>query len=544
MKERRSLDRRTFLGTIGKGVATLTALGASGLPGIAPEAEAAPAPGSSLGRFRRRSASLRNRYKAALLEFRQKWPEHADNGDEAIYPNRIGSFTKCLPHNALGEVDPAAYNALLKAVRSGDPADFEAIPLGLGRKLVNPQSGLAFDLQGPDGHQLAIPPAPRLSGAEIAGEMVELYWAALCRDVPFSDYDTDPTVAAACAELSALAPFHGPKIAGAVTPGTVFRGNTPGDLAGPYLSQFLWLDIPMGALRIPQRMDTVPPGSDHMTSWADWLAIQNGAEPVPYPLDPTPRHLRSLRDLAEWVHIDALYQAYHQACLILLGMGAPAGPGNPYNTSQTQIGFGTFGGPHILSLVTEVATRALKAVWFQKWFVHRRLRPEAFGGLVHNTLTGAAPRPVHPAILNSSAVSEVFSKYGTYLLPMAAQEGSPAHPAYGAGHATVAGACVTVLKAFFDNDFTIPSPVVANADGTALLPYAGPPLTVAGELDKLAANVALGRNALGVHYRSDATASFALGESIALGMLREVKECHNEGGFWSLRKFDGTQTVI
>ena len=36
------------------------------------------------------------------------------------------------------------------------------------------------------------------------------------------------------------------------------------------------------------------------------------------------------------------------------------------------------------------------------------------------------------------------------LLPVAFQEGSPMHPAYGAGHATVAGACVTILKAFFD----------------------------------------------------------------------------------------------
>ena len=38
----------------------------------------------------------------------------------------------------------------------------------------------------------------------------------------------------------------------------------------------------------------------------------------------------------------------------------------------------------------------------------------------------------------------------TVHLPMAFAEGSPMHPAYGAGHATVAGACVTVLKAFFD----------------------------------------------------------------------------------------------
>jgi len=40
----------------------------------------------------------------------------------------------------------------------------------------------------------------------------------------------------------------------------------------------------------------------------------------------------------------------------------------------------TFGGPHVLSLLAEVSNRALKAVWFHKWYVHRTLRPEAYGG--------------------------------------------------------------------------------------------------------------------------------------------------------------------
>ena len=43
-----------------------------------------------------------------------------------------------------------------------------------------------------------------------------------------------------------------------------------------------------------------------------------------------------------------------------------------------------------------------------------------------------------------------------YLLSMAFPEGSPMHPCYGAGHATVAGACVTVLKAFFDHSWKLP----------------------------------------------------------------------------------------
>jgi hypothetical protein len=230
----------------------------------------------------------------------------------------------------------------------------------------------------------------------------------------------------------------------------------------------------------------MPPAADYMTTYEEWLAIQDGVVPRPYSLDPVPRYIRNLRDLGEWVHVDALYQAYHQTCLILLGLEAPLDVGNPYATAKNQIGFGTFGGPHILSLVTEVATRALKAVWYQKWFVHCRLRPEAFGGLVHHALRGTADYPVHPEVLGSAAVQEVVARHGAHLLPVAAPEGCPTHPSYGAGHATVAGACVTILKAWFDELFVIPDPVVPDPSGTALSPYQEPPLTVGNELDKLA----------------------------------------------------------
>jgi hypothetical protein len=44
------------------------------------------------------------------------------NVDEELYRNKIGNFHKMLPHNGIGEVDPAAYDALLDAVQSGDLA--------------------------------------------------------------------------------------------------------------------------------------------------------------------------------------------------------------------------------------------------------------------------------------------------------------------------------------------------------------------------------------------------------------------------------------
>ena len=98
------------------------------------------------------------------------------------------------------------------------------------------------------------------------------------------------------------------------------------------------------------------------------------------------RFITTPRDLATYVHYDALYEAYLNACLILLGNGVRFDPGIPFQEDDNldhQQGFAHFGGAHILSLVTEVATRALKAVRFQKFNVHRRMRPEVLAARTH-----------------------------------------------------------------------------------------------------------------------------------------------------------------
>src|ERR1043165_6812140 len=114
--------------------------------------------------------------------------QHPDNDDEELYPNKIGNFSKGLPHNNDGTVVLSAYNALLTAINSGRPADFDALPLGGTTGLTNPQSGLAFDLQGPDGQALVQPPAPAFASRPQAAEISENYWMSLLRDVPFTQY--------------------------------------------------------------------------------------------------------------------------------------------------------------------------------------------------------------------------------------------------------------------------------------------------------------------------------------------------------------------
>lgn len=549
------LNRRAFLEGAG-GLAALslssTALGAS-LP-AAPVKAAGPAAVSSRALLRRRAdEAYRRRIEAARYQKNLEFPLPQTNGDEERYPNKIATFTKGLLHDYRGEVNLKAYQALHAGLLSGRFADLENVPMGSVKKFANPQAAFAYVLEGPDPHQLPLLPAPAFSSAEQAGEMAELYWMALTRDVPFAEYDTHPLTNAAAADLSRMSDWRGPKTNQRVTTKTLFRGPTPGDLSGPYVSQFLLMDIPNGALQVAQRIRTPLPGIDYLHTFNRWLAVQKGdfagsyqLDPMPrYWLDPVPRYIRNARDLGEYVHRDLTYIPFVHACLILMGVSSSVDKGHPYRRSRTQTGFCTFGEAHILDLVARVANSALKATWYHKWIVHRRLRPEAFGGRLHLHRNGGAQYPIHPDILNSKALEMNYAKSGSYLLTQAYPEGSPMHPAYPGGHAAIAGACATVLKAYYAESIILRDPVVPSADGLSLQAYEGPPLTVGGELNKLATNIGLGRNMAGIHWRSDDIEGLKLGEAVALGILADMKSCaQEEVGFFSLNKFDGTTVKI
>jgi hypothetical protein len=568
-----STSRREFLGnvtTIAVAAGTVGLSPVLGSKGVTVEANHLDNVLGPLSLDEREDRAAALRINAAVFDHDLPLANHQVNGDEDRYSNKIGSFTKNLRHNSRGEVIGSAYAAFIRALETGRDSDFDAIRTGghfgcpdpsRQRRLVNPQAGYAFDLEGADSHKLTQIPAPAFASAEEAGEMVELFWMALLRDLNFNDYETSPLAFRAAEDLTDLSNFRGPKVNGRVTPATLFRDRLPGATVGPYISQFLIQPTGFGAQRMDMKIATVAPEVDFMTTFQSWLDVQNGCQPTETLTPSGLTYCRNGRDLGQYVHIDALHQAYFVACLNLLGGGYPWNPGNPYGRtpepgsglplpagvagSISQVAFGTFGGPHILALMPEVSSRALKAVWFQKWLVHRRLRPEEFGGRVEVVRRNLADYPIHSDLLGSDALDAVFSSNGNYLLPMAFPEGSPIHPSYGAGHATVAGACTTILKAFFDDRAEIRNPVVVSADGTELLPFTGPTMTVGGELNKVASNVATGRNIAGVHWRSDAVESLKLGEAVAIRVLRDQKATYDENfqGF-TFTKFDGTQITV
>lgn len=497
-------------------------------------------------------------------------PVASDNGDFALYTDHSGTWSKTLAHDSLEIVNQNSFTSFVNALTSGNFSDFQNIIVGnpggtnVNAQLNGPQTSLAFDLEGLDSHATILDPAPTTASAQTADEEVEHYWAALLRDVNFTDYGSNATAAAAASDLNGLTyikstanneyPFP-------VTTQNLFRGQiVPGDgnVQGPYLSQFLVQPTFFGAQPITQMYKVFSPGQSFMTSVSEFMNVESGFPPSgSLAFDTTFRFLRNGRDMASYTHVDVLHEAYFIAFLVLAGLHAPLNPGNPYIGSRTEHGFGTLDGADAAGTLSEMATRALKAAWFHKWIVNLRQRPEEYGALVHARLAKVSPAPqaakdVHADVLNSQAVAKTFSQFGTYLLPQAFPEGAPTHPCYPTGHGTVAGACITALKFFFDGSQKI-QPLLRAAgtdvmqtseDGLSLVPYTGTDaanLTINGELSKLAFNISFGHGIhAGIHFRSSTRSSILLGEQVAISVLNDRALGYNEPFSISITKFDGT----
>ena len=574
-------SRRSFLGKMGGATAVALAVGLPLEPlfeGKHGQAEASVIGYDSSGRA---SDSYNYRKNTAANE-KINVGVQKDNGDAARFSDFSGSWSKCLKHDALGIVNRSSWLSMAYALRTGRFSDFENIQVGnpggpgFTGTLNGPMGALAFDLEGLDAFATVIPPAPSVTSAQTAAEEVEHYWAALMRDVQFEDYPNNAIAAQACADLNNMSYVrsYNSIFPYPVTPQNLFRGQiVPGDgsVRGPYISQFMMQPTFMGVQPIEQKMvrmlSVSEGGADYLTDPAEYLRVESGFPPsFSLQYDPTFRHLRMGRDLNAYTHVDALHQAYWVACLILAEIGCPVNPGNPYNGSLTQHGFGTFGtqagGPvDAKGTVPEMATRALKAAWFHKWVVNLRQRPEEIGALLHARLTNQRPMPqaalaLHSDLLHSAVLPIVKGTYGSYLLPQAFPEGAPAHPCYPTGHGTVGGACITAIKFFFDGNQPIrpmlqaagSDVMVASADGLSLVPYTGADrdtLTVNDELSKLAWNVTAGHGIhAGIHFRSSSYYSILLGEQVAIAALKDRAHSYAEPFTISITKFDGKRVTF
>jgi hypothetical protein len=499
-----------------------------------------------------------------------------------------GLFTKALEHDLLtGSLKNSQdYITMKNSIKNNEQVSLSKIALAKGStlKLVNPLASLSTVLVGPQQNTIKLQAPPSLSSTSGAAEIVELYSQAYLRDIPFYAYHDDITVkkilnschmnnVSILKTLPDYTPFGIP-----FTPQTIFRGITQGEKLGPYVSQFLLLDVPMGETSMKQQYNTLLP-KPHQCEWGtsknETILIQNGnLNSLPIPdKDPLKKYIYSGRSLAEAVHNDVVYQYFYQAGLILSGLLCPPNPGFPSYNNQTNFITGV-GASSVLCCIAEVSALSLKHCWYWKWQVYRKLRPEVFGLWIDNVLTGTVKNnrnyDIKNIVFDNAILDDMFNLYGSFTLPLSYREGSPAHPAYPSGHACIAGACSTILKIYYNCNILwdklpgvasgklsggITSAVEADPlyDNVALREYKGNDaklLTVDGEINKLASNVAIGRNWAGIHYRTDAVQGMILGEEIAIRYMEDtLASCvenylNGNPPTISFRKFDGSIAEI
>ena len=187
----RSGSRRKFLGNVRGAAMAAATVGVIGLEHSIAHAEQN---GGLIGTARA-DESQEIRINAANHERAVRIPNQPTNGDQNRYADQANTYTKGLPHDSFGRVDLNAFSILLNALNTGEPEDFEKIIVGGTRRLNGPQGGYAFDLEGTDAYQFGfplVPPAPALASDLNAAELLEHYWASLLRDVPFTQYASNP----------------------------------------------------------------------------------------------------------------------------------------------------------------------------------------------------------------------------------------------------------------------------------------------------------------------------------------------------------------
>jgi len=495
----------------------------------------------------------------------------SENAEERLYASSayVALFTKTLGHSTVdGSVlVPAQYTAMRDAIVQNNQPALAAVPLASGAggaKLVSPLSAWTQPLHTPPPCQIPLVPPPVLASDAAGAEMVEVYAMNVARDIPFTQYASDATIA----QLLDATRMNSPSVLaslqyrppGAVfTPKTIFRGSAVGSSLGPYLSQLFYFTVPYGGLTVRQqyrrlvaRSAVAPPGS--RVEWgvnkSETITLQNGATAAMPPLLPAnvvpsgTLYINDGRSLAEAVHTDPANHFFVQSGRILDALGASRNLGWASYANQAFF-VSPPGAPALLDVLGTLVNDALVHGWYWKWRVYRRLRPEAMGLLVQNVKDGTVPNSVYglsSVLLTNAVLGDSQAIYGHWTLPQTFREGSPAHPSYPAGHGVLAGACITALKMFFNDTqpwLSLPGVISgvltpagaplsvlleSDATGAAFNTYVGSDaasLTVGDELNKLASNIATGRNWAGIHYRSDGDAGILLGEQIAIAYMRE-----------------------
>lgn len=433
------------------------------------------------------------------------------------------------------------------------------------RRLEGLDSGSSFWIKGVDTQHFDMSSEVlACDSAKNICEMIEVYEKSLCRDISFYEIQqgAHPSIVRALKVLNRyneIGAYTGPTDAntGAITAKELFRGVGRDETTGPYVSQFLVLPFKYNTFHIDQKHN-VEGDAENSVVEETYLGIQRGIVNPPPDYTNIHQYLYNGRVGGSAVHNDPMYFYFYNCSLILLQNGFRIqNYGNGVSTSWTDQG-----PPDGLAAIADVCLGALRVAWNTKYNKCLKLRPEAMAHRVDKILSGEFNGSVFDTIYDHLShgtetleAVKANNQSNNHLLLLQYPEGSPTHPSFVAGHAIVAGAAVTVTKAFIETHDDKHNPVLwhmsplHSIDGDSLVAYNeadAKNMTITGELNKLASNISLCRDWAGVHYRADADKGIILGERFAISYLQtKLKEyISDQPRTFRLEKFNGEYIEI
>ena len=502
-----------------------------------------------------------------------------NNGDINTIPQFVAAYSKCLQHDKQAHVVPTEMKKLLGNI-NGDrnsmqnylfPAPIAVAnpPPGVPIPIINPNNMYNVNLFGRHPSSYSHKVAPTFHSDETAGEMVEMYCASLTRDVPFSEYETDPLIAKCCDYLNELNVFKGPKENGLVTPKTFLQFTQTGTiLPGPRLSQLWYYDIPQNIIgngaetdpiqpanggynnmtSNPQKNRWVAPGVDYLWRLDDEFArspiclVQGGyitegtvavdsTEPEKYRT--TCRDVAaSLEEISRvFIGQGFMASAYSIIQAIKFSEGVPI-YNNPYSPFRNgvynpRLAFTDYDSLDLSWVPGSVDKSQLDLAQKLKWS-NMRVRPEAIAIEVQKVKLNDPALPHYyqnTQLLDSGVLEDVFEKYQSYFLPMFDVLGCVPEPSYPSGYVMHVGGIMSGFKALFSPEDTIPA-FEPSEDAESLVPILDDHgvqvrLNLFDEIDKYVYNHATSRVSQCVHYRSDIQLALDIGEEVVINHLRE-----------------------
>ena len=478
--------------------------------------------------------------------------------------------------------NPVLYSRFIEAIKSRNQTLLNQV-YSSSSKLVDVHCVFDIELEGKYKSSFVIPNAPSITSLTAAAEILEVYVMALLRNYNFHILDPecifyDNISKEAETYLKTLIGYLNlPGIkgkfryqqvdsSGNITIDTLFRGISRGDVIGPYVSQFFYYETAIGNLKLEQKYQCLDISENTISDISNsryyfgkteqyFNKIWNGGDESSA-LQTKTKYMTTLLDLMMYINRDQIWEAIFVTASLFLSRGVDIG----FHTSSRSPRYARFinlGPVDLYNLMTKATKLAMNSTWVWKWS-QLRPRPEEMAYQIHlaknynsSDLSGSAIN-FPSELLNNPILNEIASKNnGKYLMPLGYSQGSPFHPSYPGGHATIAGAMVTIMKAWFNCDWLIPA-VVPDLTGDNLVMYklkndnsnSIQYLRIEDELDKIVTNCSHSRNMAGIHYQSDSEVGILIGEQAAISVLQDEVNKYSDNIAFRFRRRSGEVVTI